>query len=417
MYAYNQQPQRREEAYLYVVPKKQQVRHTRPVQQKVIKKVKKKKVNPLVYLFRLTVVFSLFSAYAYFVFPTSFNNLVKNVFFPANVKMNTQMSRGMAFKKMNDIGGADLYAMAVPASNYLSNDLFLNRMLITPTKQKTHSEVTTMYHTTEMKALNYELQNLMKQYPKIHPAIYVWEYENGKYVDINADEQFSAASIIKLPVLVRLFKSIEANQTTIYDEMVLTDYYKSPGSGNLQYMRSGGKYSLDALAKTMIQDSDNSSTNMIMAKIGGMDDINIGLRDWGISKTYIRTWLPDMNGTNKTTANDLAKILYNLDNPGFLNINSRENIIDYMSHVKNNKLIAAGLGEGALFVHKTGDIGKMLGDAGIVYAPNGKKYIIVILANRPYNSQQGKDFIVKASSLIYKSIVGNNSAVKEQEKI
>jgi len=48
----------------------------------------------------------------------------------------------------------------------------------------------------------------------------------------------------------------------------------------------------------------------------------------------------------------------------------------------------------------------MLGDAGIVYAPNGKKYIIVILANRPYNSPQGKDFIVKASNLIYKSIVG-----------
>jgi beta-lactamase class A len=170
-------------------------------------------------------------------------------------------------------------------------------------------------------------------------------------------------------------------------------------------MRTGGKYSLDALAKTMIQDSDNSATNMIMSKIGGMDDINIGLRDWGISKTYVRTWLPDLTGTNKTRANDLAKILYNLDNPGFLNINSREYIIDYMSHVKNNKLIAAGLGEGALFVHKTGDIGTMLGDAGIVYAPNNQKYIIVILANRPYNAPQGKEFIVKASSLIYKSIV------------
>lgn len=406
MYAYNRQPQRKDDAYLYVVPKRQQTRYTRPVQHKVVKQAKKKKINPIVYLFRLMIVLAMFSAYAFFVFPTSFNNLVKNIFFPVNIKMNTQMPKGMAYKNMSDLGGADLYAISNPISNYLSNDLFLNQMLVTPTKQKTHSEVTTMYHTSEMKALKLQLENLMKQYPMIHPAVYVWEYENGKYLDINADEQFSAASIIKLPVLVRLFKSIEANQTTIFDEMVLTDYYKAPGSGSLQYMRAGGKYSLDALAKTMIQDSDNSSTNMIMAKIGGMDDINIGLRDWGISKTYVRTWLPDMSGTNKTTANDLAKILYNLDNPGFLNINSREYIIDYMSHVKNNKLIAAGLGEGALFVHKTGDIGKMLGDAGIVYAPNGKKYIIVILANRPYNAPQGKDFIVKASSLIYKSIVG-----------
>ena len=274
--------------------------------------------------------------------------------------MNVQMPEGLAYKNAREnIGGADLYAMMNPASNYLSNDLFLNRMLITPTIQKTHSEITTMYHTTEMIGLKNQLLGLMKEYPSIHPAIYVWEYENGKYVDINSEEQFSAASIIKLPVLVRMFKSIEANQMTIYDEMTLTDYYKAEGSGNLQYMRSGSKYSLDSLAKTMIQDSDNSSTNMIMAKMGGMDDVNIGLRDWGISKTYVRTWLPDMSGTNKTTAQDLAKILYNLDNPGFLNINSRESIIDYMSHVKNNKLIAAGLGEGALFVHKTGDIGRM----------------------------------------------------------
>ena len=315
------------------------------------------------------------------------------------------MPRGLAYKDMNDVSSVDLYAMSNPISNYLSNDLFLNRLLVTPTIKKTHSEVTTMYHTAEMTGLKNKLVNLMEQYPTIHPSVYVWEYENGKYVDINGDEQFSAASIIKLPVLVRMFKSIEANQTTIYDEMILTDYYKASGSGNLQYMQTGGKYSLDALAKTMIQDSDNSATNMIMSKLGGMDDINIGLRDWGISKTYVRTWLPDLTGTNKTTAQDLAKILYNLDNPAFLNINSREYIIDYMSHVKNNKLIAAGLGEGALFVHKTGDIGTMLGDAGIVYAPNSQKYIIVILANRPYNSPQGKEFIVKASNLIYKSIV------------
>ena len=414
MYAYNrynQQPQRRDGANLYVVPERQHVRHSRPIIHKQIKKVKKRKINPILHAIRLLIVFSLLSAYMYFIFPTCFKQLIQNVVFPPRVKMNTQMPNGLAFKNMSDIGSVDLYAQAVPISNYLSNDLFLNKLLVTPTIQKTHSEVTTMYHTTEMTLLKNELLNLMKQYPAIHPSIYVWEFENGKYLDINGEEQFSAASIIKLPILVRMFKSIEAGQMTIYDEMVLNDYYKASGSGNLQYMRTGSKYSLDALAKTMIQDSDNSATNMIMAKMGGMDDVNIGLRDWGISKTYVRTWLPDLTGTNKTTAQDLAKILYNLDNPGFLNINSREYIIDYMSHVKNNKLIAAGLGEGALFAHKTGDIGTMLGDAGIVYAPNGQKYIIVILANRPYNSPQGKDFIVKASSLIYKSIVN----IKEKD--
>lgn len=398
MYAYKQQSNT---ARLQVVRNNYKTKKSNVV----IKPAKRiKKVNPIKELFRSVVVISFLLTCMYFVLPTSFNNLIKNVFFPSNFPINTGKPENLASKEYK-VPSVDMYSLAYPVTKYLSNDMFMNRQLLTPTLQKTHREITTMYHTAEMGELKAELKSLMAEYPTIKPAIYVWEYENGRYLEINADELYSAASIIKLPVLVRLFKSIEAKQMTIYDEMTLTDYYQSSGSGNLQYAQTGVKYSLDKLAKIMIQDSDNTSTNMIMAKLGGMDDINIGLRDWGISSTYVRTWLPDLKGTNKTTAKDMAKILYNLDNPGFLNINSREYIIDYMSHVKNNRLIAAGLGEGALFIHKTGDIGTMLGDAGIVYAQNGTKYIVVILANRPHNAPQGKDFIVKASNLIYKSIV------------
>ena len=398
MYAY--QKQKTEPRRLHVISSN----NNKQILNRRYQKTKKK--NTAIELIRSFVSITFLLLFAYYIFPTAYNNLIKQVFYPNKIAINTEAPSNLAMKNTDKINHVDLYSIANPITNYLNNDLFKNRLLLTPTIQKTHSEVTTMYQSSEIGALKYQLTSLMKEYPSIKPSIYVWEYENGKYVDINSEEIYSAASIIKLPVLVRLFKSIEANQMTIYDEMTLTNYYQSSGSGDLQYAQTGRKYSLDQLAKTMIQDSDNTATNMLMSKMGGMDDINIGLRDWGISKTYVRTWLPDLKGTNKTTAKDIAKILYNLDNPGFLNINSREYIIDYLSHVKNNRLIAAGLGENALFLHKTGDIGTMLGDAGIVYAPNGKKYIVVILANRPYNSPQGKDFIVKASKLIYKSIVG-----------
>ena len=398
MYAYNQQ---REIRTLHVVPQKRVVR--RRIQPK---KIRVKKVNPIIALFRFLVVSAFLAAFAVIVFPVSFHRLVKQVFFFSGIPVKTSYENNM--KTQNPIYDTtvNLYTLANPVTKYIHNDLYGNYLLLTPTIQKTHSEVTTMYHTSEMGGLKKQLLNLMAQYPSIKPAIYVWEYDKGQYIDINADKIYPAASIIKLPILVRMFKSIEANQFTIYDEMKMIEQYRSSGSGNLQYSQAGRSYTMDYLAKIMIQDSDNTSTNMIMAKLGGMDDINIGLRDWGISTTYVRTWLPDLNGTNKTTAADIAKILYNLDNPGFLNINSRESIIDYMSHVKNDRLIQAGISDNALFIHKTGDIGTMLGDAGIVFAPNGKKYIVVILANRPYNSPQGKDFIVKASGLIYKPIVG-----------
>lgn len=399
LYAYRQQIQTRT---LHVVS-------DRPVQNPIAPKRKnirpKKKKNLFLELFRSMLTLTFLSVFIVFVHPTVFNSLIKQVFMPTNIKTVAQ------YNGMNNIENpalktdVDLYKMANPVTNYIYNDVFNDKVLLTPTLQKKHCEVTTMYHTGEITDLKNQLYMLMKQYPAIKPSIYVWEYEQGRYVDINANKMYSAASIIKLPVLVRLFKSIEANQLTIFDEMTMLEQHRSSGSGNLQYAKAGQNYTMDYLAKIMIQDSDNTSTNMIMSKIGGMKDINVGLRDWGISSTYVRTWLPDLKGSNKTTAADIAKILYNLDNPGFLNINSREYIIDYMSHVKNNRLIQAGLGEGALFIHKTGDIGTMLGDAGIVYAQNGKKYIVVILAERPYNSPQGKDFIVSASKIIYNAIV------------
>lgn len=398
MYAYKQQTQLRP---VYAEPER------RYRQQRVIRKkvAPKKKKNPVVEFIRLIVTLSVLSAFGYFVFPTAYNDLVKQVANPDIIGTLNGSENIMRVENPAYNTDVDLYSMSKPTINYLHNDLFNGRLMLSPVVKKKHSEITTMYQTGEMTELKSQLLSLSQQYKSITPAIYVWEYEQGRYININADKQYPAASIIKLPVLVRMFKSIEANQFTIYDEIKMIEQYRSTGSGNLQYLPANKLYNIDYLAKIMIQDSDNTSTNMLMAKMGGMDDINAGLRDWGISKTYVRTWLPDLNGTNKTTASDMAKILYNLDNPGFLNVNSREYIIDYMSHVKNNRLIHAGLGEGALFIHKTGDIGTMLGDAGIVYAPNGKKYIVVILANRPYNSPAGKDFIVKASSLIYNYIV------------
>ena len=387
---------------MHVVPKKK-VQPSRVLKKKA-KKVKK--VNPFVRFLNTLLSLSVLAVFAVFVQPVAYNSLIKQVFFPTKIPVNMGQTNSLQASNPAFSREVDLASIAFPTVNYIHNDLFNNRLMLTPTIQKVHSEVTTMYQTSEIGTLKQDLQNLMAQYPTIEPAIYAWEYDKGQYVSINAQEIYPAASIIKLPILVRMFKSIESNQFTIFDEMKMTEPYRSSGSGNLQYSQGGRSYTMDYLAKIMIQDSDNTSTNMIMSKMGGMDDVNIGLRDWGISTTYVRTWLPDLKGTNKTTAADIAKILYNLDNPGFLNINSREYIIDYMSHVKNDRLIQAGLGEGALFIHKTGDIGTMLGDAGIVFAPNGKKYIVVILAKRPFNSYQGKDFIVKASKLIYESIVG-----------
>lgn len=331
----------------------------------------------------------------------AFAGLIAFTVLPANMR---KVVKPMFTKSPYPAISTDYNALRFPTSSYLANHWFMGQRSLEGAYTK-KAQMLIPEETIEMVDLENSLKNLMAQYPSIQPSVYVWEYETQKFADIKADELYSAASIIKLPVLVQLFRSIEKNQLTIYDEMILNDVLRAEGSGSLQFKAENSKWTIDQLARLMITESDNSATNMLMSKIGSMTDVNQGIREWGLKHTYVNAWLPDLEGTNYTTARDIATILYNIDNPNFLSVTSREKIFDYMGHVHNDRLIPAGLGAGATFLHKTGDIGKMLGDAGIVYSPNGTKYIVVILANRPHNSILGKEFIVKASEIIYNTMV------------
>ena len=368
--------------YTPVRPIKGNVHHLYNKQQ-----VNKKKVKRNYFIHRIiSVLFVLILAIT--VFPYGFNKITKFLFNPS------------PYKNIK----ADYHKLIFPTSDYISNHWFLGERSFEKAYTK-KAQMTALIEGEELKGLESKLYAVAKEYPSIHPSIYVWDFQTGNYADINADEIFPTASIIKLPVLVELFRSIEKNQLTLDEKMPLTEYYRTEGSGSLQFKAQNSEYSIDELARVMITESDNSATNMLMSRLGSMTDINSALRQWGLNHTYVQTWLPDLEGTNHSTARDIATILYNIDNPKFLTTESREKIFDYMGHVHNDRLIPAGLPEGVEFLHKTGDIGSMLGDAGIVYAPNGKRYIVVIFAKRPHNSPLGKEFIVKASETIYNSMV------------
>ena len=346
----------------------------------------KRKFNPLRFIVSLVTIFTLILA----VLPFAFKNITIGIFKPTPYKTIK----------------TDMYSLAFPTTNYLSNNWFLGKRGFNISVSGKKAQMSPLKENVNMPLLEQKIKDLEQLYPDVHPSVFVWDYETGNYIDINADENFATASIIKLPVLIDLFKKIEAGQISLDDKMVLTEYYRTEGSGSLQFKAQNSQYTIDQLARIMITESDNSSTNMLVAKLGSMTNINSSVRNWGLKNTYMQNWLPDLKGTNRTSAKELATMLYNIDeNDKFLSLNSRQKIFDYMGHVHNNRLIQAGLGNGSIFLHKTGDIGTMLGDAGIVIAPNGKKYITVILANRPHNAISGKDYIVKASEIIYNYMV------------
>ncbi len=349
----------------------------------------------------LSVVLAVLGVIALFFVPTAYH-MFTATFMHTGIN-NVSSADSVCQNNFDPKSGVNYNELVYPTLSYSSNYTFFNQRLHIDANEGKKAQMSPIRYGKHLEGLEKSLKALNAKYPNVKPSILVWSIDDHSYAKIDSDKIYPCASIIKLPVLIQLYKSIEAEQFGVNDSMFLTEYYRSPGSGNMQYAQVGRQYSISQLAAMMIQDSDNTATNMLMSKIGSMNDVNAALKNWGIKHTRVRTWLPDLTGNNYTTAEDMAQMLYNItdDNNSFLNVNSQCDIINIMGKVKNVNLIKAGLPANVEFIHKTGDIGKMLGDAGVVYMPSGERYIVVILAYRPHNDVNGKLFIQQASKMIY----------------
>lgn len=355
--------------------------------------IKKKKKNSFKKLFIKLCVLLLLAAYGYFVCPYNYQNYFKPLYLNRILNYNIKL---------------DVDSYVLPTNKYFHNSFFKGEYLLTPIAQKT-KEITDIQIISEMTDTKNKLLELSKQYPKIKPSIFVWEYSTGSGFEIDSDEIYPSASIIKIPIVFELIRLIDETSTTINpisltDKRMFKEEYRTLGSGDLQYTKADVAYSLDHLANIMIANSDNSATNMLLYEIGGMDGFNRAMRNLGLKVTSMHEWLPDMDGTNKITAREISKILYNIDNPNYINPKYKNILKEYLGNTRNTHLIKEKLPPDTMVLHKTGNIGQMLGDSGIVYANNGKKYIVTILAKRPHNDYRAKTFIQEASLLIYNEI-------------
>jgi beta-lactamase class A len=253
----------------------------------------------------------------------------------------------------------------------------------------------------ELIPLRSQLQSLMAQYSFLSPGMFFIDVETGDYVNIDGDKIFPAASTIKLPILIAFFEAVDAGQIKLNETLEVKRSLIASGSGTLQYA-SGAKLSALATATKMIVISDNTATNMIIHRLGGLAAVNQRFRDWGLTNTYMQNYLGDFKGTNKTSAMDLVKTSALLAKRQIISANSRARALDILNATANRKLLKAGLGEGSHMAHKTGDIGFVIGDAGIVEMPSGKLYLAGIFVRRPYDDRRARDFVQKVSKITYK---------------
>jgi len=264
-----------------------------------------------------------------------------------------------------------------------------------------------LYLSQEITSLKSAVQNLALASPNLTPGVFLVDLNSGGYVDVNAGASFPAASTIKVPILVAFFRDVDAGKIRLDEILTMQQDMIAGGSGNMQYKPVGTQFTALEVATKMITISDNTATNMLIAKLGGIEALNQRFRSWGLTTTVIRNKLPDLEGTNTTSPKELGNLLAMVNQGNLVSMQSRDRLLDIMRHTERDTLLPSGLGAGANVAHKTGDIGTMLADAGLVDMPNGKRYIAAVMIQRPNNDPRAEKLISAISGIAYQQFTQN----------
>lgn len=267
--------------------------------------------------------------------------------------------------------------------------------------QPTPNQAAGLFLTQEITTLKNTVQELATANPNLTPGVFLVDLETGGYVDINAGSSSPAASTIKIPILVAFFQDVDAGKIRLDEMLTMQQEMVAGGSGNFQYKKVGTQYAALEVATKMITISDNTATNMLIARLGGMEALNERFRSWGLSNTVIRNQLPDLQGTNTTSPKELGNLMAMVSQGNLVSMRSRDQILDIMRQTERDNLLPSGLGEGARVYHKTGDIGTMLADAGLIDTPTGKRYVVAVMVQRPNNDPRAEKLISSISRAAY----------------
>jgi beta-lactamase class A len=247
--------------------------------------------------------------------------------------------------------------------------------------------------------------------------VFVLNTATGEYLDLNGTSIFAAASMIKVPVLIALLQEVDAGKVRLDESLTMKAVDVATGSGEMQYQDPGTRYTVLETASKMITISDNTATNMLIARLGGIEVLNQRFRQWGLTSTTLRNLLPDLTGTNTTTPKELAELLARVSQGDLLSMQSRDRLFAIMQQTETNTLLPAGLGEGATIAHKTGDIASMVGDVGLIDTPNGDRYIATIMVQRPQNDPRAQELIRQISKATYDFIIKPQTEAIESEPV
>lgn len=232
-------------------------------------------------------------------------------------------------------------------------------------------------------------------------AIAVKDLTTGYTSGYNMNEVMPAASTIKIPIMVEVFRQIEAGTFDLNRRVELLPGDRDWGSGDIADSPVGSTFPVSTLLTQMITVSDNTAANMLI-RLVGRRKINATMARLGLRHThlgdYIRTAAWSVRTTLRTTPADMVKLLTDMARNQLIDEWSSRQMIAILEHQEINTLLPEPLPEIPI-AHKTGSFDDTLNDVGIVYA--AQPYVIAVLTTGLSSLGAGRQFIHRVSRVTY----------------
>ena len=239
----------------------------------------------------------------------------------------------------------------------------------------------------------------------------------GESIFINAHELFHAASTMKTPVLVEIFNQVKDGKFSLSDSLVLRNEFHSIIDSSLfslkpsddsefeLYKHLGEKRSIGDLMYLMITVSSNFATNLLIEKVGA-EKVTASMRQMGLKDLKVLRGVEDQkafdNGRNNVvTSYDLMLIFEKIARKEAVSASASEAMIKVLEDQQFNEIIPAGVPKGIKIAHKTGWFKGVNHDSGIVFLPDGRVYVLVLLSKDAKDDKASITTLAKVSGMIY----------------
>lgn len=213
-----------------------------------------------------------------------------------------------------------------------------------------------------------------------------------------------AASTIKVPVMVEVFRQLEAGKFDLNRRLELRASDKDYGSGDLCSEPAGSTWSVSELLTKMIDISDNTATNMLI-RLVGRSNINTTMNNLGLDRTHLATDVRTSSWSVRTalrsSPHDMVRLLALMAKRQLVDEWSSNEMISILEDDQINTLLPEPLPDDVPIAHKTGSFFDTLNDVGIVFEDDAP-YVIAVMTTRLPSLPVGRTFIRSLSKMAFR---------------